>query len=168
MKMIIINLGKKGGDMDSVYAQLTEILQDNINLLPPKEELRVISMECFQSKFFQSAGYALIPEKYGTSDRCLFSLVYVDGKKAFVISGKFLPNNPSEISDMEHLRYDDRKITVAMYIFDGDTTTRERILVKGEREWVYTGKQGKPETLLPYLKDLLGIRVSSKSLSMQE
>src|SRR4029453_4212715 len=51
-----------------------------------------LSREGFQSQTYQQAGYGAMPERYGTSDRYVYTLEYADGTQLIIFGGKFAPS----------------------------------------------------------------------------
>src|SRR5262252_5209749 len=46
-----------------------------------------LTREDFQSQTYQQAGYGAMPERYGPSDRYLYTLVYADGTQLILFGG---------------------------------------------------------------------------------
>jgi hypothetical protein len=54
-------------------------------------EVMKLTREDFQSQTYQQAGYGAMPERYGTSDRYVYTLEYADGTQLIILGGKFAP-----------------------------------------------------------------------------
>ena len=54
-------------------------------------EVMKLTREDFQSTTYQRAGYGAMPERYGTSDRYIYTLEYADGTQVIILGGKFAP-----------------------------------------------------------------------------
>src|SRR5687767_14675364 len=54
-------------------------------------EVMKLTREDFQSTTYQKAGYGAMPERYGTSDRYIYTLEYADGTQLIIMGGKFAP-----------------------------------------------------------------------------
>jgi hypothetical protein len=54
-------------------------------------EVMKLTREDFQSPTYQKAGYGAMPERYGTSDRYVYTLEYADGTQVIIMGGKFAP-----------------------------------------------------------------------------
>jgi hypothetical protein len=60
-------------------------------------EVMKLTREDFQSPTYQKAGYGAMPERYGTSDRYVYTLEYADGTQViimglFPVTGSRLPS----------------------------------------------------------------------------
>jgi hypothetical protein len=59
--------------------------------LTSSSEVMKLTREDFQSPTYQKAGYGAMPERYGTSDRYVYTLEYADGTQLIIFGGKFAP-----------------------------------------------------------------------------
>ena len=57
--------------------------------LTSSSEVMQLTREDFQSPTYQKAGYGAMPERYGTSDRYVYTLEYADGTQLIIFGGKF-------------------------------------------------------------------------------
>jgi hypothetical protein len=72
--------------------ELRTVLGDLARLaLTSGSEVVNLTREDFQSQTYQQAGYGAMPERYGTSDRYLYTLAYADGTQLILFGGKFAP-----------------------------------------------------------------------------
>jgi len=59
--------------------------------LTSRSEVTKLTREDFQSDTYQKAGYGAMPERYGTSDRYVYTLEYADSTQVIIMGGKFAP-----------------------------------------------------------------------------
>jgi hypothetical protein len=72
--------------------ELRTVLGDLARLaLTSGSEVMKLTREDFQSQTYQQAGYGAMPERYGTSDRYVYTLEYADGTQLIILGGKFAP-----------------------------------------------------------------------------
>ena len=113
-----------------------------------------LSREDFQSETYQQAGYGAIPERYGTSDRYVYTLEYADGTKLIILGGKFAPARHFAGDPVPDPLADNRESSHFIYKYNGKNLTSER-LPNGKVNRL-TGRYGKPEGLLSLLRQRAG------------
>jgi hypothetical protein len=99
---------------------------------------------------YQQAGYGHMPERYGTSDRYVYTLEYADGSQVIMMGGKFAFRSRSAADPLA----DNRESANFIYKYDGEKTVIER-LPGGEVNRI-TGTSGRPGGLLPLLREWAG------------
>jgi hypothetical protein len=131
-------------------------------VLPEDSRVESVTKDFFQSNAFKNAGFHHMPERYGVADRSLTCIDLQDGAQIFVVEGKVSNNNPFEI--VLHAAAGGkewRQSKVVVYTYDGDETITE--YADGEAN-IYTGEYGRPDALLPAIREKLGEYVESESI----
>ena len=129
-------------------------------VLPEDKEIAELSRENFQSNTFRSAGYSTMPDRYGNTDRTLYTLSFADGSQTFVVTGKVSSGNPYEVGHAADGGIDLRRKHTVIYQYDGQETITER-MPTGETNQ-YTGEYGKPDALLPHLRQRMGTSMKTE------
>src|SRR5215470_12059733 len=117
-------------------------------------EVMSLTREDFQSETYQKAGYGATPERYGTSDRYVYTLEYADGTQVIILGGKFAPTRRFAGDPAPDPMADHRESSNIIYTYHGSNMTTER-LPNGQVNRI-TGKLGSPGGLLPLLREWAG------------
>ena len=129
-------------------------------------EVTNLTREDFQSQTYQQAGYGTMPERYGTSDRYVYTLEYADGTQVIIMGGKFAPARRFADDPAPDPQADNRESSTFIYKYNGKNLTTER-LPNGRVNRI-TGKLGKPGGLLPLLREWAGNSVHSEQFAKDE
>jgi hypothetical protein len=125
-----------------------------------------LTREDFQSETYQQAGYGAMPERYGTSDRYVYTLDYADGTKLIILGGKFAPARRFAGDPAPDPLADNRESSHCIYKYNGKNLTSER-LPNGKVNRL-TGRYGKPEGLLPLLRQRAGNSVHTEQFTKDQ
>ena len=117
-------------------------------------EVMQLTREDFQSLTYQRAGYGTMPDRYGTSDRYVYTLEYADGTQLIILGGKFGPARRLAGDPAPDPLADNRESSILIYKYNGKNLTTER-LPNGKVNRL-TGKLGRPGGLLPLLREWAG------------
>ena len=134
--------------------------------LTPGSEVMKLTREDFQSQTYQQAGYGTMPERYGTSDRYVYTLEYADGTQLIILGGKFARARRFAGDPAPDLLADNRESSHLIYKYNGKNLTTER-LPNGKVNRL-TGKLGKPEGLLPLLREWAGNAVHTEQFAKDQ
>ena len=129
-------------------------------------EVMKLTREDFQSQTYQQAGYGAMPERYGTSDRYVYTLEYADGTQLIIFGGKFAPARRLAGDPAPAPLADNRESANIIYTYHGKNMTTER-LPSGKVNRI-TGKLGRPGGLLPLLREWAGNSVHSEQFAKDE
>jgi hypothetical protein len=129
-------------------------------------EVMKLIREDFQSQTYQQAGYGAMPERYGTSDRYVYTLEYADGTQLIILGGKFAPARRFAGDPAPDPLADNRVSSNIIYTYNGKHTVTER-LPNGKVNRI-TGKLGKPEGLLPLLREWAGNAVHTEQFTKDQ
>lgn len=145
--------------IDEGMQEVREVLGDLAKeVIVEDREVIGLSREDFQSPTFQRAGYGGMTDVYGRADRSLYTVDFIDGSQVFVVSGRVSSGNPYEVGHAAGGGIDLRRQHTVIYQFDGQETITERLLTAGEANQ-YTGEHGRPQTLMPHLRQNMGVSV---------
>jgi hypothetical protein len=125
-----------------------------------------LTREDFQSETYQQAGYGAMPERYGTSDRYLYTLEYADGTQLIIMGGKFAPARRFAGDPAPDPLADNRESSNFIYKYNGKNLTTEW-LPNGKVNRL-TGRLGKPEGLLPLLRQRAGNSVHTEQFAKDQ
>jgi hypothetical protein len=126
-------------------------------------EVMKLTREDFQSPTYQQAGYGAMPERYGTSDRYVYTLEYADGTQVIIMGGKFAPARRFARNPAPNPMADNRESSNFIYKYNGKNMTTER-LPNGRVNRI-TGKLGRPGGLLPLLREWAGNAVHTEQFT---
>jgi hypothetical protein len=129
-------------------------------------EVMKLTREDFQSPTYQQAGYGTMPERYGTSDRYVYTLEYADGTQLIILGGKFAPARRFAGDPAPDPMADNRENSNFIYKYNGKNMTAERLPNRKVNR--LTGKLGKPEGLLPQLRERAGLPVHTEQFSKDQ
>jgi hypothetical protein len=129
-------------------------------------EIMKLTREDFQSTTYQRAGYGAMPERYGTSDRYIYTLEYADGTQLIILGGKFAPARRFTGDPAPDPLADNRESSNIIYKYNGRHTVTER-LPNGRVNRI-TGKLGRPEGLLPLLREWAGHAVHTEQFAKDQ
>lgn len=116
---------------------------------------RETRLSIYQSPAFEAAGYEARPDIYGAGDGFLATLTYNDGQIAFIMASKVKnPRNPFEMGHAASGGLDLRKMIPVVFVHDG--ISRIDSFDPFGNSDVNEGEYGKPEKLLPMLRQSLG------------
>ena len=125
-----------------------------------------LTREDFQSQTYQQAGYGAMPERYGTSDRYVYTLAYADGTQLIIFGGKFAPSRRFAGDPAPDPLADNRESSNIIYTYNGKNQTSER-LPNGTVNRL-TGRYGKPEGFLPLLREWAGHAVQTEQFAKDD
>jgi hypothetical protein len=125
-----------------------------------------LTREDFQSETYQKAGYGAMPERYGTSDRYVYTLEYADGTQVIIMGGKFAPARRFAGDPAPNPMADNRESSNFIYTYHGRNMTTER-LPNGKVNRI-TGKLGRPAGLLPLLREWAGNPVHTEQFAKDQ
>ena len=134
--------------------------------LPDGKVVMNLTREDFQSTTYQQAGYGNMPERYGTSDRYVYTLEYADGSQVIIMGGKFASRSRSAAGSAADPLADNRESANFIYKYDGEKTVIER-LPGGEVNRI-TGTLGRPRGLLPLLREWAGKSVHTERFAKDQ
>ena len=134
--------------------------------LTPGSEVMKLTREDFQSQTYQQAGYGAMPERYGTSDRYVYTLEYADGTQLIILGGKFALARRFAGDPAPDPLADNRESSNFIYKYNGKNLTTER-LPKGKVNRL-TGKLGRPGGLLPLLREWAGNPVHTEQFAKDQ
>ena len=134
--------------------------------LSDEKEVLQLTREDFQSTTYQQAGYGNMPERYGTSDRYVYTLEYADGSQVIIMGGKFASRSRSAAGSTADPLADNRESANFIYKYDGGKTVIER-LPGGEVNRI-TGTLGRPGGLLPLLREWAGKSMHTERFAMDQ
>jgi hypothetical protein len=123
-------------------------------ILPKEKEVIALSKEDFQSIMFRKAGYNYMKDVYGNADRCLYNLSFKNGDQTFITSGKISSGSPAEVGHAAAGGIDLRKNHINIYKYSNGHW--EVISVEPSGIKKTAGEFGKPESVLPGIRQLLG------------
>jgi hypothetical protein len=129
-------------------------------------EVMKLTREDFQSQTYLEAGYGAHPERYGTSDRYVYTLEYADGTQLIILGGKFAPARRFAGDTAPDPLADNRESSNFIYQYNGKNLTRER-LPNGKVNML-TRRLGKPEELLPILRQRAGNPVHTEQFAKDQ
>jgi hypothetical protein len=129
-------------------------------------EVMKLTREDFQSPTYQKAGYGAMPERYGTSDRYVYTLEYADGTQVIILGGKFAPARRLAGDPALNPMADNRESSHFIYTYHGRNMTTER-LPNGKVNRI-TGKLGRPGGLLPLLREWAGNSVHTEQFAKDQ
>ena len=129
-------------------------------------EVMQLTREDFQSRTYQKAGYGAMPERYGTSDRYVYTLAYADGTQLIILGGKFAPARRLAGDPAPDPRADNRESSNFIYKYNGKNLTTER-LPNGTVNRI-TGTLGRPGGLLPLLREWAGNPVHTEQFAKEQ
>jgi hypothetical protein len=129
-------------------------------------EVMKLTREDFQSPTYQKAGYGAMPERYGTSDRYVYTLEYADGTQLIIFGGKFAPARRLAGDPAPAPLADNRESSNIIYTYHGKNMTTER-LPSGKVNRI-TGKLGRPGGLLPLLREWAGKPVHTEQFAKDQ
>jgi hypothetical protein len=142
-------------------SELRSVLGDLAQVaLTSGSEVIKLTREDFQSQTYQRAGYGALPGLYGTSDRYIYTLEYADGTQVIILGGKFAPARRFTGDPAPDPLLDNRESSILIYKYNGRHTVTER-LPNGTVNRI-TGKLGRPEGLLPLLREWAGNAVHTE------
>ena len=95
--------------------------------LTSRSEVTKLTREDFQSETYQKAGYGAMPERYGTSDRYVYTLEYADGTQLIIFGGKFAPSRRFAGDPAPDPLADNRESANIIYTYNGKNQTSERL-----------------------------------------
>jgi len=122
-----------------------------------------ITRRDFQSREFRDMGCHHMPDRYGTSDRFLYTLEYDDGRRVFVVTGKVATDNPYELDHAGAGGLDLRPELTVVFMYDGKGTITE-ISLRDSNTNTHTGEAGNPDFLLGHIERSLGTEVIEESV----
>lgn len=134
--------------------------------LTSSSEVMKLTREDFQSQTYQQAGYGTMPERYGTSDRYVYTLEYADGTQLIIMGGKFAPARRLAGDPAPDPLADNRESSILIYKYNGKNLTTER-LPNGRVNRI-TGKLGRPGGLLPLLREWAGNPVHTEQFAKDQ
>jgi len=134
--------------------------------LTSDSDVMKLTREDFQSPTYQQAGYGALPERYGTSDRYVYTLAYADGTQVIILGGKFAPAPRLAGDPAPNPMADNRKSSNIIYTYHGRNMTTER-LPHGTVNRL-TGKLGRPGGLLPLLREWAGNAVHTEEFAKDQ
>jgi hypothetical protein len=134
--------------------------------LTSSSEVIKLTREDFQSQTYQRAGYGAMPERYGTSDRYVYTLEYADGTQLIILGGKFAPARRFAGDPAPDPLADNRESSNLIYQYNGKNLTTER-LPNGKVNRI-TGKLGRPGGLLPLLREWAGKSVHTEQFAKDQ
>jgi hypothetical protein len=141
---------------NSIYAQLIVLLKAKAELLPPIEDLRMITKEEFR---FPDESYRYRAGKRGHT---LFSLRYADGGEVFIVADISLSKGSHwPIQECENVK----KTLAAVYVFDGKDTIVEYFPNEKEGK-SFNGALGCTKALRSHFDSILGVSTGCESISM--
>ena len=126
-------------------------------------EVMKLTREDFQSSTYQQAGYGTRPERYGTSDRYIYTLEYADGTQLIILGGKFARARRCAGDPAPDPLADTRESSHLIYKYNRKNMTTER-LPNGKVNRI-TGKLGRPGGLLPLLREWAGNAVHTEQFA---
>ena len=97
--------------------------------LTSSSEVMQLTREDFQSQTYQKAGYGAMPERYGTSDRYVYTLEYADGTQLIILGGKFAPARRFAGDPAPDPLADNQESSNFIYKYNGKNLTTERLPV---------------------------------------
>ena len=146
--------------------ELRTVLGDLARLaLTSGSEVMKLTREDFQSQTYQQAGYGTMPERYGTSDRYVYTLEYADGTQLIILGGKFAPARRFAGDPAPDPLADNRESSNLIYKYNGKNLTTER-LPNGKVNRL-TGTLGRPGGLLPLLREWAGTAVHTEQFTRE-
>jgi hypothetical protein len=164
------NADKRPGESKSMAHGLEElrtVLGDLAGeALSDEKEVMQLIREDFQSTTYQQAGYGNMPERYGTSDRYVYTLEYADGSQVIIMGGKFASGRHYASGAVVDPLADNRESANFIYKYDGEKTVIER-LPGGEVNRI-TGTLGRPGGLLPLLREWAGKSVHTERFAKDQ
>jgi hypothetical protein len=147
--------------------ELRTVLGDLVRVaLTSGSEVMKLTREDFQSLTYQQAGYGAMPERYGTSDRYVYTLEYADGTQVIILGGKFAPARRFAGDPAPNPMADNRESSNLIYTYHGRNMTTER-LPNGQVNRL-TGKLGRPGGLLPLLREWAGKSVHTEQFAKDQ
>jgi len=147
--------------------ELRTVLGDLARLaLTSGSEVMKLTREDFQSQTYQQAGYGAMPERYGTSDRYVYTLEYADGTQLIILGGKFAPARRFTGDPAPDPLADNRESSNFIYKYNGKNQTSER-LPNGKVNRL-TGTLGRPGGLLPLLREWAGNSVHTEHFAKDQ
>ena len=145
--------------------ELRTVLGDLTRLaLTSGSDVMKLTREDFQSQTYQQAGYGAMPERYGTADRYIYTLEYADGTQLIIFGGKFARRFVG--APASDPLADNRESSNFIYKYNGKNQTSER-LPSGKVNRL-TGRYGKPEGLLPLLREWAGHAVQAEQFAKDD
>src|SRR4029453_7748945 len=129
-------------------------------------EVMKLTREDFQSPTYQQAGYGAMPERYGTSDRYVYTLAYADGTQVIILGGKFAPARRLAGDPALNPMADNRESANIIYTYNGRNITTDRV-PNGQVNRI-TGKLGRPGGLLPLLREWAGNAVHTEQFAKDQ
>jgi hypothetical protein len=129
-------------------------------------EVMKLTREDFQSQTYQQAGYGTMPERYGPSDRYVYTLEYADDTQLIIMGGKFAPARRLAGDPASDPLADNRESSIFIYKYNGKNLTTER-LPNGRVNRI-TGKLGRPGGLLPLLREWAGNPVHTEQFAKDQ
>jgi hypothetical protein len=148
------------GELRSVLGDLAR------GALTSSSEVMSLTREDFQSETYQKAGYGAMPERYGISDRYVYTLAYTDGTQVIIFGGKFAPTRRFAGDPPPDPLADNRETSNFIYKYNGKNLTSER-LPNGKVNML-TGRLGRPEGILPLLRERAGNPVHTEQFSRDQ
>ena len=147
--------------------ELRTVLGDLAHVaLTSGSEVMKLTREDFQSQTYQRAGYGAMPERYGTSDRYVYTLEYADGTQVIIMGGKFAPARRFAGDPAPEPLADNRESSNFIYKYNGKNLTTER-LPNGTVNRI-TGTLGRPGGLLPLLREWAGTSVHAEQFTREQ
>jgi hypothetical protein len=144
--------------------ELRTVLGDLARIaLTSGSEVTNLTREDFQSQTYQQPGYGTMPERYGTSDRYVYTLEYADGTQVIIMGGKFAPARRFAGDPAPDPLADNRESANFIYKYNGKNMTTER-LPNGRVNRI-TGRLGRPGGLLPLLREWAGNAVHAEQFA---
>jgi hypothetical protein len=134
--------------------------------LTSRSEVTKLTREDFQSDTYQKAGYGAMPERYGTSDRYVYTLEYADSTQVIIMGGKFAPARRFAGDPAPDPMADNRESSNFIYTYNGKNMITER-LPNGKVNRV-TGKLGRPGGLLSLLREWAGNAVHTEQFAKDQ
>ena len=134
--------------------------------LTSRSEVTKLTREDFQSETYQKAGYGAMPERYGTSDRYVYTLEYADSTQVIIMGGKFAPARRFAGDPAPDPMADNRESSNFIYTYNGKNMITER-LPNGKVNRV-TGKLGRPGGLLSLLRAWAGNAVHTEQFAKEQ
>ena len=107
-----------------------------------------------------------MPERYGTSDRYIYTLEYAYGTQLIILGGKFAPARRFTGDPAPDPLADNRESSNIIYKYNGRHTVTER-LPNGRVNRI-TGKLGRPGGLLPLLREWAGNPVHTEQFTKDQ
>jgi hypothetical protein len=143
------------------------LTKDQVETLLPSDRM-VTEVVCdgYQSETFRSAGYHMMPDRYGTTDRALVTVKFDDDASLFIVTGRVSSDNPYEVGHGAGGGIDLREKQTTVYVYDGHETITE-YLPDGENN-SYTGEYGTPDALLPHVESSLGTMVECQMYTPEQ